>query len=98
MNRLAALSRAKSAAIWLAKRAAVAAPGVLLAKLSQALDTLIDARAPAWKRAAAAAILIELAELVPVAIPAGVALRFIILRAIFEASAKSGPRPVEIRH
>lgn len=94
MNRLIALSRAKSAAIWLAKRAVVAVPAALLAKLSQAVETLIDARAPAWKRAAAAIVVIELAELLP-AVPASLVLRFIILRAVFEAGARPVTMPVD---
>ena len=67
-------------------------PAVLLSKLSVTLDTLLDSRAPAWKRAVAAAVLLELAELVPTAIPASIALRYIILRAIFETKGNlTGP-------
>lgn len=87
-------STAKRAALWLAKKVAVAVPGVLLSQASQALDTLFNARAPAWKRAVAGAVLIELAELAPTAIPASLALRFVILRAMFEpTSGADASRP-----
>lgn len=84
MNTPKAPSWARRAAVWLARKAALAVPGVLLAKLTAAIDTLLDSRAPAWRRAIAAAVLIELVELIPSSIPASLALRVLVLRSVFE--------------
>lgn len=88
-------SRARRIVAWLVRKAAITVPAVLLSKLTATVETLLDARTPAWKRAVAAAVLLELAELAPTAIPASIALRYVILRTIFEAGARPALVPVD---
>ena len=73
--------------LWLLKKLVEHLPAIVLPQALALLDQVMDPKTAPWKRAAIAAVLIELVALVNASVPIAVIVRFAVLNAAFNSQA-----------
>lgn len=69
--------------LWVIRKLLENLPAVLLPQVLALLDQVMDPRTTPWKRAAIAALLLELVALINASVPMALIVRFLVLNAAF---------------
>lgn len=80
---------------WLVAQLIRAIPAVVAPKFIEMVNEVLDERTPPHRRALVASVLIALLELIPIQIPASVALRYVVLAATFRSGQNARYRAAE---
>lgn len=81
--------------LWLLRKLVEHLPAIVLPQALALLDQVMDPKTPSWRRAAIAAVLIELVALVNASVPVALIVRFAVLNAAF--NSQGSQRRVEER-
>lgn len=78
---------------WIIEKLIHALPVVVAPKAISLLEETLSPTTPPWRRAILASVLMELLAVVNLSIPAGAALRMMLLATLFQADRRGGNGP-----